>query len=421
MFKKKFHPVTGQYLSTRARIAPHGFRQIVNRDYNPDKIAAPTLSIEALHLFAMFSINKCRYKRARDAVSAFTTVDLDELIILELPVGIPQQEGKCMKLGKMCYGLKQAAWMFHDKVRKTLLDIGYQPTLFDACLYFILVTDGDRQYLVLTAVYVDNFNTAAEREEDAVHYDADIGKRIDSRIEDPNIILGIVFVETADTLQLNMKFQCEAVLERFGMLDANVKKTPLPASLVLKPATTELQTTESRQYPYPEVVGSVMWIIRCTLVSAKFACNTLCAHMTKWDTTHVAAAQHMLKYIKHMKNEGLTFRRKPTLDRLSMRVFCDANFAGEPPESTHAAMRSTSAFQIVLDGIGTILFLSKQQTTVAKSTFEAEYRCASHAAQVQQGYINVLGQLGEVVQCPTPFAIDNTATMRAITTQATSF
>ena len=29
-FKKKYHPVTGQYLSTRARIAPHGFRQIVN-------------------------------------------------------------------------------------------------------------------------------------------------------------------------------------------------------------------------------------------------------------------------------------------------------------------------------------------------------------------------------------------------------
>ena len=84
VFKKKYHPVTGQYLSTRARIAPHGFRQIVNRDYDPDKIAAPTLSIEALHLFAMFSINKCRYKRARDAVSAFTTVDLDNLIIIEL-------------------------------------------------------------------------------------------------------------------------------------------------------------------------------------------------------------------------------------------------------------------------------------------------------------------------------------------------
>ena len=87
-----------------------------------------------------------------------------------------------------------------------MLEIGLQPTLFDACLYFLFVRDSDRQYLVLTAVYVDNFNTAAETEEDAVHYDAEIAKRIDSRVEDPNIILGIVFVETADTFQLNISF-----------------------------------------------------------------------------------------------------------------------------------------------------------------------------------------------------------------------
>ena len=104
-----------------------------------------------------------------------------------------------------------------------------------------------------------------------------------------------------------------------------------------------------------------------------------------------------------------------------MRVFCDANFAGEPPESTHAAMRSTSAFQIVLDGIGTILFLSKQQTTVSKSTMESEYRCASHAGQVLEGFINLFGQLGITVSTPVPMYIDNTATIAAIKTQATSF
>ena len=195
---KKFHPVTGQYLSARARIVPHGFRQLVNQDYDPDKIAAPTLLIETLHLFSMFGFNKCRYKRARDAISAFTTVDLDELI--EWPVGVPQPESKCMKLGKMCYGLKQAAWVFHDKVCKTLLEIGYQPTLFDACLHFLFVRDGDREYFVY-AVYVDNFNIAAEREENTVHYDEEIEKRIDSRVEVTNIILGIVFVETAYTLR----------------------------------------------------------------------------------------------------------------------------------------------------------------------------------------------------------------------------
>ena len=194
-----------------------------------------------------------------------------------------------------------------------------------------------------------------------------------------------------------MRFQIEAVLERYNMLDANVKHTPLPASLVLKPASTDLQTEESKSYPYPEAVGSIMWIVRCTLVSAKFACNTLCAHMTKWDSTHVSAAQHMLKYLKHMKNDGLTFRRRPTIDRLSIKIFCDANFGADV-----ITMRSTSAFAIVVETVGTILFLSKQQTTVSKSTMESEYRSASHAGQVLEGFINLFGQLGISVSTPVP-------------------
>ena len=137
-----------------------------------------------------------------------------------------------------------------------------------------------------------DFDIEGEREEDVVYYDTELAKAIDTRGEDPHIILGVVLVETAHSVQLNMRFQIEAVLERYGMLDANVKQTPLPASLVLR-ASTDLQTAESKQYPYAEVVGSVMWIIRCTFVSAKYACNTLCAHMTKWDSTHVAAAQNM--------------------------------------------------------------------------------------------------------------------------------
>ena len=105
VFKHKYNPITKQYTSTRARFAPHGFRQIKGRDLDPDETAAPTLSMEAVHLYSMFMATKCPYKRARDVVSAFTSVELKELIIVEWPVGIPYVAGKCMRLGKMCYGL----------------------------------------------------------------------------------------------------------------------------------------------------------------------------------------------------------------------------------------------------------------------------------------------------------------------------
>jgi len=137
--------------------------------------------------------------------------------------------------------------------------------------------------------------------------------------------------------------------------------------------------------------------------------------MTKWDATHVAAAQHMLKYLKYMKSEGLTFRKK-TNPCLSMKLFCDAKFGADP-----LTMRSTSAFAIVVETVGTILFLSKQQTTVSKSTMESEYRCASHAGQVFEGFVNLFGQLGILISTPVPIFIDNTATIAAIKTQATSF
>ena len=52
---------------------------------------------------------------------------------------------------------------------------------------------------------------------------------------------------------------------------------------------------------------------------------------------------------------------------------------------------------------------------------ESEYRCASHAGQVFEGFVNLFGQLGILISTPVPIFIDNTATIAAIKTQATSF
>ena len=137
--------------------------------------------------------------------------------------------------------------------------------------------------------------------------------------------------------------------------------------------------------------------------------------MSKWDETHVSAAIHLTRYIKYIRDDGLMFRKQIKLDRLSMRIFSDSNFAGD------STLKSTSAFLIMVDTVGTLVFFSRQQTTVSKSTMESEYRSASHATQVFEGLVNVLGQLGVTVLTPVPLFIDNTATIAAIKTQATSF
>ena len=137
--------------------------------------------------------------------------------------------------------------------------------------------------------------------------------------------------------------------------------------------------------------------------------------MSNWDETHVSAAIHLTKYIKFIRDDGLKFRKQPKLDMLSMQIFSDANFAGD------STIKSTSAFVVVVELVGTIMFMSKQQITVSKSTMESEHRCTSHTAQAFEGFVNLFGQLGISVITPVPIFIDNTATIAAIKTQATSF
>ena len=166
----------------------------------------------------------------------------------------------------MVYGLRQAAWVFHEKVCTVLLSLGFEPTLFDSCLYFQFVYDKDEptmRFLVILAVYVDNFNLIEERDQDVIYFDSELAKLLETRIEDPTVMLGIVYVDTADSIQLNNCFQIDAILERYGMIECNVKKTPLPSSTVLMSANTELQTKESQEFPYAEVIGSMIWVVLC--------------------------------------------------------------------------------------------------------------------------------------------------------------
>ena len=153
-----------------------------------------------------------------------------------------------------------------------------------------------------------------------------------------------------------MRFQVNAILERYKLIDCNIKRTPLPSGVMLSTAVEEKKTLASQEFPYPELTGSLLWVTRCKFVNVKYACNLICAHVSNRDETHMSAEIHLVKYIKSIRDEGLKFRKQPKLDKLSLQIFSDVNFAGD------TNMKSTSAFLIVVESVGTIMFMSKQQT-----------------------------------------------------------
>lgn len=84
-------------------------------------------------------------------------------------------------------------------------------------------------------------------------------------------------------------------------------------------------------------------------------------------TAHLAAAKRVLRYLNGSLNSGLLFIKGCT-DFLSLNAFSDSNWAGDSTD-----MQSTIGFIIFL-GQNPVSWVAKKQSTVSRSSTEAEYR-----------------------------------------------
>ena len=88
---------------------------------------------------------------------------------------------------------------------------------------------------------------------------------------------------------------------------------------------------------------------------------------------HMVAAKRILRYLKGTLNHGLLFR--PNF--LTLQAYADADWAGNLDDHC-----STSGYVVFL-GLPPITWVSKKQSTVSRSSTEAEYRSlASTTAEV---------------------------------------
>ena len=80
-------------------------------------------------------------------------------------------------------------------------------------------------------------------------------------------------------------------------------------------------------------------------------------------TTHFEAAKHVLHYVKGTLNHGIHFSPGP----LTLSTFANADWAGDPTNRC-----STTGF-IVFLGSNPVSWSSKKQSTISRSSIEAEY------------------------------------------------
>ena len=152
--------------------------------------------------------------------------------------------------------------------------------------------------------------------------------------------------------------------------------------------------------PYRSLLGSLLWIARCTRPDVYFAVNYLSQFNNCYGQAHFTAAKRVLKYLICTKTKKLILP-KIKHQQLTLTVFSDSDWAGDKLDR-----KSVTGTAVFLNG-APVSWMSKKQSTTATSSTEAEYIAASESIKEMLYTYNLLKEFTTVV-CPIYLHIDNT-------------
>jgi hypothetical protein len=220
----------------------------------------------------------------------------------------------------------------------------------------------------------------------------------------------IVHDRTAGIITIDQKGKIAELASLYN-IDTTVKVlTPMEPGSVLQKATAD-DTAED--FPYRELVGSLLWIGRATRPDILYAVGCVARQVSCPLPVHVTAALRILQYLVSTAGQMLTLRKPSNFTgTLSVSIYSDANFAREP-EGSNDAMKSTSGLLVMIDGVGCIYAQSILQS-VAGSTHEAEYIAMDRAAKFAVSLIQMCSDMQVKVVSPIMLLCDNQSAIASV-------
>ncbi|WVZ83919.1 hypothetical protein U9M48_031014 [Paspalum notatum var. saurae] len=142
----------GVVVRNKARLLVQGFCQKEGIDY--EETFAPIARLEAIRILLAFAASKGFKLFQMDVKSAFLNGFIEEEIYVRQPPGFehPRFPNRVFKLQKALFGLKQAPQAWYERLRKFLVDQGFQMGSVDKTLF--LFRHG--KDLLVVQIYVDD-------------------------------------------------------------------------------------------------------------------------------------------------------------------------------------------------------------------------------------------------------------------------
>ena len=363
---------------------------------------SPTARFAAMRTIISLATQKDYSLKTFDIQGAFLTSDLDADIYMALPPGYSLPDGKCVKLKKSLYGLKQASNLYFNNIEKWLLAYGFKTVGPDGCTFRLV--RGDEE--VILSLYVDDGVVASNSEGLCQQFLTDLGKEFElSDIDDLSWYLGIAvnYDRSTGVTTLGQESYIDQILDRFNMTDCNPSPLPHNPNQTLTKAHCPAVPDKEQLKLYQQLVGALLWVSVVTRPDISHAVGQCAKFMCNPGPEHVSAARLILKYLKGTKSDKLTYTRMSSPEANRLVCFTDSDHAG-----CVNTKRSTTGYVVFLNGAA-VSWQSRRQAVCALSTAEAEYYAASDCG-VDVTYLRcMMREMGEEQTEPTILWEDNMA------------
>ncbi|KAG8495046.1 hypothetical protein CXB51_012729 [Gossypium anomalum] len=381
----------------KARLVGKGYRQRAGLDFQETfspvakQVTVRTvISVAAMNDWPLFQM---------DVYNAFLQGDLYEEVYMDLPEGFRKQgKHKMCRLLKSLYGLKQASRQWNLKLTEALMHGGYVQSKHDYSLF--TKKQGDK--IVVLLVYVDDLLITGN----------DIGmidelKRVlhsSFKMKDLGelkFFLGIEIARSNSGIVLSQRKYALELISDAGFGEAKPASTPLEQNkrfttveyddlVDLRSCNDELMCNDPN-FPMPEkctgmgyyimqdvstyqrLMGRLLYLTN-TRPDISYAVQHLSQFMQNPKKSHYEAALRIIRYIKKSPGQGIFLAAE---NKAQLVAYCDSDWATCP-----MTRRSITGFCIKL-GNSLVSWKSKKQSTVSRSSAEAEYRSmASTVAEI---------------------------------------
>jgi Reverse transcriptase (RNA-dependent DNA polymerase)/Integrase core domain/gag-polypeptide of LTR copia-type/GAG-pre-integrase domain len=380
----------------KARLVAKGYTQTYGIDYK--ETFAPVTKMNTVRTVMSIATN-CDWPLFQmDVRNAFLHGDLEEEVYMDLPPGMitPSEKRMACRLKKAIYGLKQSPRAWYGKLSSTLGKIGFKRSEADSSMF----TKTSNQGIVVILIYVDDLIITGSDKRGIIDLKLHLGREFDIKdLGNLKYFLGIEIARSQKGLFLSQRKYILDLLRESGKM--GVKPANIPMDYNQKVISDNIPLEDIGVFQ--RIVGKLIYLT-ITRPDIAFVVSYVSQFMQKPMRGHMDLVNQVLRYLKASPGRGIMMKK---LGRFDIVGYADADWAGNPFDR-----KSTTGFCMFVGG-NLVIWKSKKQTVVARSSAEAEYRAMAATTSEIIWLRLLIQELGfSTSEKPTQLFCDNQAAIQ---------